>query len=42
TFCSKNKKTGKLIRGILAQNTALVEKNTTKPAAFVWPTSKKK
>ena len=42
TFCSKNKKTGKLIRGILAQNTAVVEKNTTKPAAFVWPTSKKK
>ena len=41
TFCSKHKETGKLIRGILAQNTAVVETTSTKPAHFVWPTSKK-
>jgi uncharacterized protein (DUF2132 family) len=42
TFCSKHKETGKLIRSILAQNTAVSANTSTKPAPFVWPTSKKK
>ena len=42
TFCSKHKETGKLIMGILAQNTAVAKTTSTKPAPFVWPTSKKK
>jgi len=44
TFCSKHKETGKLIRGILAQNTAVAVAATasTKPAPFVWPTLKNK
>ncbi|TMM43164.1 VF530 family DNA-binding protein [Colwellia ponticola] len=47
TFCSKHAETGKIIRAILAQNNAVAEKTSTKPAAsknapFVWPTPKKK
>jgi uncharacterized protein (DUF2132 family) len=43
TFCSKHKGTGKVIRGILAQNAAVTaEKPSTKPAPFVWPTLKNK
>ena len=42
TFCSKHKETGKLIRGILAQNKAVAETTSTTPARFVWPTSKNK
>ncbi|SFC56943.1 VF530 family DNA-binding protein [Pseudoalteromonas denitrificans] len=42
TFCSKHKETGKLIRAILAQNTAVAEKTSTKPAPFIWQTSKNK
>ena len=42
TFCSKHKETGKIIRAILAQNTAVAETTATKPAPFVWPTLKEK
>ncbi|MBA6415497.1 DUF2132 domain-containing protein [Colwellia sp. 6M3] len=38
TFCSKHKATGNVIRGILSQKTAVVEKTSSKPAPFVWPT----
>ncbi|MFT6193992.1 MAG: hypothetical protein ACJASU_000891 [Cognaticolwellia sp.] len=41
-FCSKHKATGKLIRGILAQQTALSGATPTKPAHFVWPTLENK
>ncbi|WNC73744.1 VF530 family protein [Thalassotalea psychrophila] len=43
TFCSKHKATGKLIRSILAQKTAVAAETTsTRPAPFVWPTLKNK
>ncbi|MEW6998908.1 VF530 family DNA-binding protein [Colwelliaceae bacterium BS250] len=42
TFCSKNKATGKVIRGILSQKTAVSETTSTKPAPFIWPTLKNK
>jgi uncharacterized protein (DUF2132 family) len=42
TFCSNHKETGKLIRGILAQNKKVAETTSRKTVPFVWPTSKNK